>query len=376
MQRSKFTFYDWHLSGEMQELMDYINQKFDNQAWKLYGDWDIPQTTKTWSVLVDEYEIATRPVMLAPIADKPVIDTTGFEFYSDRIPKFGHAMTFSESDIVELQELNIPDEMILDKVREKWVGRTSAFIQGFHTELNCMTYEALTTGMINRKPTQYLGVPVHIDFQVPKSHKLKALKQEWFTDWDNWIPNDNADPIADLVRMTKVGDDDVVPYDHFEMDKGLYDHFLMHPKVLSQIQARLAPNTPAGVIYPMSKAEKVQVLMETFEIPVIVPVEEKSMWNIDGKPTKADPSFEPHTVVLVQSGQFFKVKNSPSMYLQDRNPSVQVSAIEGNRIAFLHEYSSEPIGEKTSGELWACPVMRNPKYLITMRVDQKSATGL
>ena len=78
MQRSTFSFYDWHFSGEMQELMDYANQKFDNENWRSYGDWDVPQMSKSWNVMVDEYTQATRPVMLAPLAEKPILSPSNF----------------------------------------------------------------------------------------------------------------------------------------------------------------------------------------------------------------------------------------------------------------------------------------------------------
>ena len=220
MQRSTFSFYDWHFSGEMQELMDYANQKFDNENWRSYGDWDVPQMSKSWNVMVDEYTQATRPVMLAPLAEKPIMDTTGFEWYSGRIPKMGHAIQFMETDIQEFYELDIPQGALLDKIREKWFTKMEACIQGFHTELNCMTYQALSTGMLNYTASGTNSIPVQIDYRVPAKHKLKALKQKWFSDTD-WTPNENADPIKDLQRMCKIADNDSVPYDHFEMSKDL-----------------------------------------------------------------------------------------------------------------------------------------------------------
>lgn len=373
MQRSSFSFYDWHLSGEVQELMDFANQKFDNENWRSYGDWDVPQLNKSWNVMVDEYTQATRPVMLAPLAKKPIMDTTGFEWFSGRIPKMGHAFQFMETDIQEFYELDIPQNDLLDKIREKWYTKMESCIQGFHTELNCMTYQALTTGMLNYVASGTNSIPVQIDFRVPSKHKLKALKQKWFN--ADWEPNPNASPIKDLQRMCKIADDDGVPYDHFEMSKDLYDNFLLHPAVTSAVQARLVPSAASSVEYPMNNDEIVEVLMKVFSIPVIIPIEEKSKWNIQGKVVDADPSFEKNTVILLQSGQFFKVKNSPSMYLMDTNPAVKITALEGNRIAFLHQYSSEPYAEKTSGELWACPVMKNPNNLIIMKTDEISANG-
>lgn len=375
MQRSTFSFYDWHFSGEMQELMDYANQKFDNENWRSYGDWDVPQMSKSWNVMVDEYTQATRPVMLAPLAEKPIMDTTGFEWYSGRIPKMGHAIQFMETDIQEFYELDIPQGALLDKIREKWYTKMEACIQGFHTELNCMTYQALSTGMLNYTASGTNSIPVQIDYRVPAKHKLKALKQKWFSDTD-WTPNENADPIKDLKRMCKIADNDGVPYDHFEMSKDLYDNFLMHPKVTAAVQARLVPAAASTTIYPMNNQEIVDVLMKVFSIPVIIPIEEKSKWNKLGVIEEAKPSFEKNTVVLVQSGQFFRIKNSPSMYLQDTNPAVRISSLEGERIAFLHQYSSEPYAEKSSGELWACPVMKNPNNLIIMKVDEQSNSGL
>ena len=162
--------------------------------------------------------------------------------------------------------------------------------------------------------------------------------------------------------MCKIADNDSVQYDHFEMSKDLSDNFLMHPKVTAAVQARLVPAAASTTIYPMNNQEIVDVLMKVFSIPVIIPVDEKSKWNKLGVIEEAKPSFEKNNVVLVQSGQFFRIKNSPSMYLQDTNPAVQIS--------------SEPYAEKSSGELWACPVMKNPNNLIIMKVDEQSNTGL
>lgn len=363
--------YNFHLGGDIQEIIDFANSKYNNEAWREYATWDNPQLTKTWNAMFDTIDVATRPAILSPIAGKPLKSVTGAEFMSDRMPMMGLAFDMNQADMQEYMEL-VEDSIIFsDYLKDKYFVKASSVLQGYHSQLNSWIYEIISTGKVEVTPEMKLGNPFVVDFQPLVKNKFKCLAEKWFK--PDGTPNENAKPVNDLVRWVRQAKKNNVVFDHIEAPLELIEKTMLHPSVLADVRARLFPN--AVGVTPVTEDDVKQTLLSVFGLPPILPIDEMSRVDANGKIVDLPPSFEKNTFALVNSGITFSVKNSPSFLHNDTNPNVTITHAEGGRISFITTQQSDPWALKTSSEAWFFPVPKNKNNICFFKVDESSNDG-
>lgn len=368
MQRSSYIgsldLNGWYNEGDIQQYVDTANSRYQYAAWRDYGEWDMPQMSKTWSSLVSDIQLPVRPVILGASEAKPLLSTPELQMASDRIPKMGRAIAITEADIQELMEYQAAAPNFYDMIRERFFNKVSSLVGGYHSQFTSFIYQIISTGKVTVLPTDGLGIPITIDFRFGNKQMKTTGGKAWFL--ANGNSNPDADPIKDLIKMVKDASDDLRTFDHFEMSRTLWSKFINHDKVVKNLTARSNPAYSGSDPYPMTDQEKANILQTGFGLPPIIVIDEQSMTEKDGKPVVLPPSFNENVVVLMQSGDQFRIKNSISMYTIDVNPSTNKAFLEGGRIAFLYEYSSEPFSVKTSSEAWAMPIPRDPRNFVIL----------
>lgn len=371
MQRGNLGLYNFFQLGELQQIVDYTNEKYTEVSWKQYGTWAPKQNSGMWSISVRDISIPSRPDMLAPQATKKVKGLPPTSVRYGNIPLMGHAIEISETDMREIFELaNLTNQVFADQVTERMVNSIDILTAGFHMQLNSWVYEALTQDKIEVTKEMKLGLPFKIEFGGKEALQLETTLP-WFN--EDGTPNANATVIKDLQRMRKVADDNMVRYDHFEVAKATLDKILTHPNVVEAVSNRMTNGLSTKMI--LSEREVLDALSTGFDIPIIIAVDEKSVADRNGFIEELPPSFDLDTIVLINSGAtLFSVKNSLTNIEFDNNPKTLKTSAEDGRINYLHIYGSEPYGFKTSGELKAMPILTNPDQVVRMK--KLKATGV
>lgn len=345
-------------------ILDYSNSKFNGLGWQQYGQFGQKQTSRNWGNVIKNDEIFVKASLLSVGAPKPQRSTSGWERYGGSIPKIGHGLSIDEDDLLTMQELKAAaNGDYSEAMREQLVTTSTKLIGGIHNKITSWTYEALSTGYIHEVEVD--GVKIDVDMRLDGKHKL-AVTQSWFNADQ---PNEDADPVQDLIDAQKQAEDTNMPYDHWEMSKALYRKFINHPSVIAKCRNRMTNVVNAN--YTLVENEVLGILHE-YGVAAIKVIDEKSSIEVDGIPQLDDASFNEEACVLCTIGDIFEVKNARSVYEERVAAGPQQNAMYSfvnDRIAVLDMWQESPIKNIFEVELWAIPVLKNPKHVLILNVN-------
>lgn len=345
----------WHTSGEIIELIDLANEKYENVDWKKWGEWSAPQVSNVWQINVDNVDSITLPSLAAPNGKPNLEGSVGFTTITGSIPRLIKGAQITAADLQTLREFQDEGNNFINQLRRMFITKQEKVLGGFHSQIMSWMYEILTSAEISVTAAMSQGNPYTAKFGVPSANKtVNASAAKWWDASGNEVST--ADPIKDLQDMVKQADEDGQEYDSFKMSKELYDKFILHSKVKAAVVARISDNTN----YKPNRAEMKLELASGFDIPEITVIDEQAKVNKGGKAVKADPFFNKKVVVLCKDSDLFEVRNVyPYIGQMSDNTTTYTEAEEG-RIGILNEYKATPGGIYTTYELFAVPVLKNP----------------
>lgn len=353
-------------SEDFRLIMDTANAKYNNTAWKAFADVLPASNSKKFSTIVDETGIIVKASVIGPTGKKPLRSVEGGAGYGDSLHKIGHGFKVDQSDINHIKELNLVDTAMATRMMEKYLNRASNLIGGFHATWNSWIYQALSKTTVTLESLG--GSPVTVDLHVPTANKLKAKGDK------GWFESSTTASIAnDLVRMNKVADDLGMPADRVYLcSKTLYDKIMQDEKILSIVKGSMPLATVDTYLSPRRVAS---LLPGVLDIPAIAVIDEKSRHEVDGVAVDSDPSFDENIISLVPMSRLFDMHNSPSDYVDDRNPATVKSSTENGLIGGIQLFHSEPIEVITNMEAWGFFTFKNPKYIVTLDSSKASTNG-
>jgi len=350
---------------DFKSILDYSNAKFNGKGWQQYGAFGEKQYSRNWGNVIKNDEIFVKASLLSVGAPKPQRNTSGWERYGGSIPKIGHGLSIDEDDLLTMQELRASvNSDYAPAMLDQLVTTSTKLIGGIHNKLTSWTYEALSTGYLHEVEVD--GVKIDVDMRLDTNHKL-AVTESWFT---GSTANSQADPVQDMIDAQKQADDTNMPYDHWEMSKALYRKFINHPSVVAKCRNRLTQVVNSN--FTLVESEIIGILHEYGVAPIKV-VDEKSAVEVDGIATVDSPSFAQDALVLCSVGDIFEVKNARSVYEERVAAGPQQNAMYSfveDRIAVLDMWQESPIKNIFEVELWAIPILKNPKHVLILNVDK------
>ena len=265
----------------MQVIVDAVNAKYNNTAWKRDFVWGREQLDLNFNVLSSQVGIAAMAAVIDMNAPKPLRNVRGISHYGGSIPKFGHAFDVDETDMRNQQYL-IANGGAYDPavIADVFFGNIDKLIQGAHARLNNMAEQARSTGSIVVNGTNNPdGTPsyVNVDLRVPAANKKKAGFGQ--TTPAVWTDLTNGNPIQDLIDMVTYADDNGIQYGIFEMSKTLFNSFCMHPKVLAWVRSW---NRIVDSVTPTFSPNDVKNAIVSYGLPPIVVNDNRQAVEIDG----------------------------------------------------------------------------------------------
>lgn len=352
--------YNFHQSGDFETILDIANEKFLTAAWRDMAEWAPMQKTAQWNAKMDGVKLISLPDVTGNNSNKRSEGVTGFSAISGTFPHLSKQSILTGDDVMSIMEYEYDNNGFVDELRKMYLGNAERMIGAFHLQIQSWCYEALSTGKISVTAAMNQGLPYEADFEVPAANK-KTLATKWFTA-SGEVPG--SDPIKDLQDMVKAAKKLAIAYDHFKMSKDLYEKFITHSKVVAYVAARLSSSAD----FKPNQNEIRTQLATNFDIPPIQVVDEQTWANENGFATVAPDHFNKGVVVLCKSGILFSIKNKINEMSIDNNPNVDFTFLEDGRIGVCNEYSSNPMMEKTSYELWAVPVLKAANQLLIWTV--------
>lgn len=351
----------------MQVIVDAVNAKYNNTAWKRDFVWGREQLDLNFNVLSSQVGIAAMAAVIDMNAPKPLRNVRGISHYGGSIPKFGHAFDVDETDMRNQQYL-IANGGAYDPavIADVFFGNIDKLIQGAHARLNNMAEQARSTGSIVVNGTNNPdGTPsyVNVDLRVPAANKKKAGFGQ--TTPAAWTDLTDGNPIQDLIDMVKFADDNGSMYGAFEMSKTLWNSFIVHPAVTSFVKGRL--QIQSGVAYAIGERD-VRAALDGFNLPPIVISDNRQSVEIDGvNSILTDPAFDAGNVILRPSAVLGEVKNAISMHRMAPSDPLNVrTTAEQGRFALLSTWDSKSLINHVELECLAIPTLSNPKNLVIL----------
>ena len=345
--------------GDFKMLLDTVNNKYNQALWKQFTTVLPASNSHRFSAIVEETNIVVKASPLGAMGKKPLRSFEGGEAYGDSIHKIGHGFKVDQSDLNHIKELNLVNYDLGYEMVKKYMGRAEAIVGGFHTAWNSWIFEALSDQQITLKPQGHT-TGYTVDLRTPAANKLKAGTAKWFA------ADGGYDIIKDLKRMNALADDDSVgmPSNRvFLCSKTLYDKIIADAGVIAAIKAYMILSSDALQLNDRYIRQQLSV---AFDLPPIVPINEKSRIEIDGVPTVDSAAFNVDKIVLVPVTQLFNMHNSPSDYSEDSNPNTIKSAFEGGLIGAIQLYESDPFSLITNMESWSFVSYKNPKWVVSL----------
>ena len=355
-------------TGELQYILDTVNQKYNNSTWRFFTDVLPASRSKRFSAIIEETGIAVQASLLGAEGKKPLRSIEGGELYSDSIHKIGHGFAMSQTDINAIDEMNLLNVDYGEQMVEKYMNRAGSLIGGFHSTWNGWIFQALADQTIVLKP-QGAASGLTVDLRTPASHKLKAKgTQAWFN-----VDADTFNILADLKRMNKIGDDKGLPSDRlYVCSKDLFDKMIADASLVGAIKARMPIQNSTNAV--LSDGE-ILMGLRALGLPPIVAIDEKSRTEVDGVPTADAAKFDTNKISLIPATKLFNLHNSPSDYAMDNNPATLKAFFEGGLIGAIELFESDPIKVITNMESWSFLSFKNPKWIVSLDSSLHSTTG-
>ena len=363
----ELSFYN-SLGGQegMQLIVDTVNEKYNNTAWKRDFVWGRPQWNLDFSVLAAEIGIAPMAAIIDVNSPKPLRNVRGLSFYGGSIPKLGHGFNVDEQDMRNQQILAAKGgEIEVAAISDIFFKNIDKLVQGAHARLNYMADQARSTGSIvidvNNNPD---GAPnyVSVDLKVPAANKLKAGFNQ--TTPAAWSDLTDGNPIQDLIDMVAYADDNGIPYGAIEMSKTKFNAFASHPNVVAWTKGRMMVSD--SVTYPVGKSD-VLAALEGFNLPPIVINDSKYTAEVDGIVTAVGSAFDDDNVILRPIAILGEVKNAVSMHtLAPSSPTVVRTTAEEGKFSLLSTWKAEELINHVELEALAIPTLSNPKSLVIL----------
>ena len=349
--------------GDFGVILDYANSKYNGLGWQQYGQFGPKQYSRNWGNIIKNDEIFVKASLLSVGAPKPQRSTSGWERYGGSIPKIGHGLSIDEDDLLTMQELKAYSDL-QQPMLDQLLVTSQKLIGGIHNKLTSWTYEALSTGYIHELDVD--GTKVDIDMKIDGKHKV-TVGVSWFQ--GDGTANTASDPVQDLIDAQKIADETNMPYDHWEVSKALYRKFINHPSVIAKCRNRMTNVVNTGYILVENE---ILSICHDFGIRPFKVVDEKSSVEIDGIAQIDAASFDQEAFVLCSLGSIFEVKNARSVYEERVAAGPQQTAMYAfvnDRIAVMDMWQESPVKNIFECELWAVPVLRNPKNLLILNVN-------
>lgn len=347
-------------------MLNRANERYNTALWKKYAAWGTPTDDREWKMGQKDTPILVRASVLGTHSPKPLRNTQGWGIYGGTLPKIGHGFQIDQDDFIELRKIaKLSDLTFGDALIDTVVQNSSNMLGGIHTELNYMTFQAMSTGEIHDIPVD--GVRYDFQFPIPQEN-FTAPTADWFT-WSGAAgsrvlgANSNADVTADLLAFQDYYNDELnLGLDHWKVSKKLLRMILAHPSVTAAYAASKTI-TPTNL-----HANRSQVLAWMRDELGIWPFEEidyKSRHEVDGRPVADAPAFDEHNLVASTTAfRPFEMKCMRSI-LQDRmgmggQTEADLYALVEGRIVVLNSWRERPnVVNTVDCELFAGPVFTN-----------------
>jgi hypothetical protein len=363
-----FSFYSI-LGGQagIQSIIDTVDSKYNNTAWKSHHSWGTQQTDTTFRVVAGKLIVAPMATVIDVNSEKPLRSRPGATEYGGAMPKFGHGFDVVEQDLRNEVIIGARGGDINPRIFASiFFDKVDYLIQGVHNRINNMSDQLRSTGKIiinvDNNPD---GTIVDFDFRVPAKNRKKV----GFASAPGIVWTDpTADPIQDLIDLTRYADDNSIAYNEIEMSKQLWNRFVMNAKVIRFARARL--KIADGVSYPIT-VNDIRTALEGYDLPPIVINDNKQRVERDGIPQELISGFKEENVVLHPSGNIGEVKNAVSVHtILPSTPDNLRSTAENGRIAILNQWDARKVINHLELELWAIPTLTNPNDLIILDTSE------
>lgn len=346
-------------------IINEANRKYNSlnsaQAqWRLLGDWDTPSDSKIWSQGEKTIPIMARASLLSTHGLKPMRNTSGWKFYSGSTPKMGHGYTMSEDDMFLLRDArNNTGRDMQDLIYDSLLTNSSAILGGIHNELTHMCLELASTSEIHEQSVDGVKYDFTFDFEQSQFIQVNPM---WFDKDGN--ANENATVIKDILAMQRT-----ITYtqgrdvDAWMINTDTLDKILDHPAVLKNYIAWRGVDASNAANYIPTRREIVNFLHDR-GVWMFLPIDFKSVHEVDGLPVEDDPAFAPQYMVAFNSrNKLFNIKCTNSIWVDRQryggiSESTMYSLVE-DRIAVLSTWHENPIHNTVEFELYAGPVFRN-----------------
>lgn len=348
-------------------LLNNINAKYNKAAWKKYASWGKPTDDREWKQGTKDTPILVRASVLGTDSPKPQRNTQGWGMYTGTLPKIGHGFSIDQDDFIELRKVaKLSNLTFGQSLIDSFVYNATKMIGGIHTELNYMTYQAMSTGRILDVPVD--GTAYDFQFPVPTENIMEVTEPWWKWETQNGkrvlVPNENADVVQDLMDLQEYYTDTLsLGLDHWKVSKKLLRMILTHPSVTTAYVKSKNYFNPSGV--KVVRTDLLNWLNNDMGIWPFEEIDYKSRHEEDGKPVADDPAFDEHNLVASTTAfRPFEMKCMRSI-LEDRmgmdgqTAADLYSLVEG-RIVVLNSWQERPNLKNTVDcELFAGPVFTN-----------------
>jgi len=348
-------------------LLNNINAKYNTAAWKKYASWGTPSDDREWKQGAKDTPILVRASILGTNSPKPQRNTQGWGMYTGTLPKIGHGFSIDQDDFIELRKVaKLSNLTFGESLIDSFVYNSTKMLGGIHTELNYMTYQAMSKGEIHDVPVD--GVAYDFKFPIPTENIMTVteLWYKWVTKAGvrTLVPNEKADVVQDLMDLQEYYNDTLsLGLDHWKVSKKLLRMILTHPSVKDAFVKAKNYYNPEGV--KVLRTDLLAWLRDDMGIWPFEEIDYKSRHEEDGKPVADDPAFDEHNLVASTTAfRPFEMKCMRSI-LQDRmswqgqTGADLYSLVEG-RIVVLNSWEERPNLKNTIDcELFAGPVFNN-----------------
>ena len=355
--------------GDFKSILEDLNSKYNNSMWRMFTTVLPASRSKNFSAIVEATNIVVKASVLGPAGKKPLRSLEGAELYGDSIHKIGHGFKLSEQDLNKIENMNLANSDIGYRIAKQYFSQASKLIGGFHATWNSWIFQALSKQQITLTPEG--GSSVVADLRTPAANKFVAKgTHEWFNSSGGY------DIIADLKAMNKYADDytDMPGNRVYVCSKALLDKIVADAGVIAALKARMILVDSANAVLNESYIRR--AISSTFEIPVIVAIDERTRKEVDGIPQADSASFDENYISLIPVGALFNMHNSLPNYALDNNPNTIKTSFEGGLIGAIQLFHSEPYSVITNMEAWTFPAFKNPKWIVSLNSGAYSSTGV
>lgn len=341
------------LNGEsLQKFIDGVMAaEYNKIQWKKYFKWDTMRTSTKFDAMEAQIDLVPMASLISMNSPKPKRATQGFELYSGKIPKMGHAYDLDEEDLRNMLVLaERGGENDINEVMDLFYNTARKLLMGIHTRFNFMTFQGMSTGkiVINTDNNPDGGVLHTVDLRVPTANK----KYSGFNNGTSAVWTDpTATPLTDLKDWVEWAEDNFKPSDIIRMDKSLWRTFSTHPNVIKDVRAYFANTNLSGGEVAMSQ---LRAYMNEIGIPPIEIVDSKSGVEIDGV-VNPIVGWDTSNMAMCAAGPVGLIKNARPIMVTD--PSKRTATSEGGRIKVVEKSDDSLVTKGLEAECLGIPIL-------------------